>query len=91
MAKEQFRNERLASINTRHQTVNVQGILEKMLAGMMETGVVKRDDPKMLAMQLAAPSILLISKSDRHPGGREEILKEFESYVRHFCDVYMTR
>lgn len=91
LTQEQFRNKRMADITNRHQMEDVQSLMEKMLGGMMETGVVKKDDPRLLAVEIASPAVLLVSESDRMPDKRDEILKTFEEHIRHFCDVYFLK
>ena len=89
LVKEQFRNERLAAVTTRHQTDGVVGMFEKIISGMMKAGLVKEDDAKMLAVEVTAPAVLMIAKADRHPQCGQEILDAIERHLRHFCDVYM--
>ena len=91
LTQEQFRNKRMADITNRHQMEDVQSLMVKMLGGMMETGVVKKDDPRLLAVELASPAVLMVSESDRLPDKRDEILKKFEEHIRHFCDVYFLK
>lgn len=91
LVQEQFRNERLAEITTRHQVEGIRHMYTKILAGMMDAGIVVKDDPELLAMELTAPASLLISQADRQPQCADEILGKIERHLRHFCDVYMRR
>lgn len=90
LVQEQFRNERLAGITTRHQLDGLQGMYTKIIRSMMDSGLFKEDDPGLLATELTAPIVLWISKADRQPQSCQEILKDIENHIRHFCDVYMT-
>ena len=90
LVQEQFRNERLAAVTTRHQLEGVQKMYTRILAGMMEKGLVVKDDPELLANELASPVVLLIAKADRQPQLEREITESIERHIRHFCDVYMT-
>ena len=90
LVQEQFRNERLAEITTRHQLDGIQKMYVKILEGMIQKGTIKKDDPEMLAMELTAPVALLIAKADRQPRCEKEIMGGIEKHLRHFCDVYMT-
>lgn len=90
LVQEQFRNERLAAVTTRHQLEGVQKMYTRILAGMMEKGLVVKDDPELLANELASPVVLLIAKADRQPQSEREITQSIERHIRHFCDVYMT-
>ena len=90
LVQEQFRNERLAAVTTRHQLEGVQKMYTIIIAGMMEKGLVVKDDPELLANELASPVVLLIAKADRQPQYEQEITESIERHIRHFCDVYMT-
>ena len=89
LVQEQFRNERLAEITTSHQVEGIQQMYTKILTGMMEEGIVVRDDPPLLAMELTSPAVLLISQADRQPQCANEILEKIEKHLQHFCDVYI--
>lgn len=90
LVQEQFRNERLAAVTTRHQLEGVQKMYTRILAGMMEKGLVFKDDPELLANELTAQVVLLIAQADRQPQLEREITQSIERHIRHFCDVYMT-
>ena len=89
LVQEQFRSERLAAITTRHQLDGLQGMYTKIISGMMEKGLFREDDPTLLATEVTAPVVLLISKADRQPQYEQEIMGNIEKHIRHFCDVYM--
>ena len=56
---------------------------------MMDEGIVVKDDPKLLAIELTAPAVLQIARSDRQPQCEKESMKCIEKHLRHFCKVYM--
>ena len=89
LVQEQFRNERLAKITTSHQLDGLQRMYTKLISKMMENGLVKKDDPAMLAMETTAPVVVMIAKADRQPEYQSELLGDIERYLRHFCDEYM--
>ena len=88
LVQEQFRNERIAEVTSWHQFDGVIGMYEKIIGGMMETGLFKEDDPAMLATQLTAPVVLMVAKVDRQPECEMDILACIEKHIRHFCSVY---
>lgn len=90
LVQEQFRNERLAAVTTRHQLEGVQKMYTRILACMMEKGLFIKDDPELLANELTAQVVLLIAQADRQPQLEREITQSIERHIRHFCDVYMT-
>ena len=91
LVQEQFRNDRLAEITTRHQLVGIQKMYEKIIEGMMKSGLFIHDDPALLAIELVSPVVLWVSKADREPQYEQEIMECIEKHIIHFCDVYMRR
>ena len=86
LVQEQFRNERISEVTTKHQLDGIQGMFAKIIKGMMDAGIVVKDDPKLLAVELTAPAVLQIARSDRQPQREEECI---ERHLKHFCRVYM--
>ena len=91
LVQEQFRNERISEVTTRHQLDGIQRMFAKIIKGMMDEGIVKNDDPALLAAELTAPAVLQIAKSDRQPQCEEECTRFIEKHLRHFCKVYMKK
>ena len=89
LVQEQFRNERISEVTTRHQLDGIQRMFAKIIKGMMDEGIIKNDDPELLAVELTAPAVLQIAKSDRQPQCGEECMEYIEKHMRHFCKVYM--
>jgi len=89
LVQEQFRNERISEVTTMHQLDGIQGMFAKIIKGMMDKGIVKKDDPELLSAELTAPAVLQIARSDRQPQCEKEALKSIEKHLRHFCDMYM--
>ena len=89
LVQEQFRNERISGATTRHQLDGIQRMFAKIIKGMMDEGIVIDDDPELLAVELTAPAVLQIARSDRQPQYEEECIKNIEKHLRHFCKVYM--
>ena len=88
LVQEQFRNDRLAEITTRHQLEGVQRMYTIIIEAMMDKGLFDKDDPELLATELASPVVLWVAKADRQPQFEQAIIKSIEKYIRHFCDVY---
>ena len=89
LVQEQFRNERISEATTRHQLDGVQRMFAKIIKGMMDEGIVVKDDPELLAVELTAPAVLQIARSDRQPQCEKESIEYIEKHLRHFCKVYM--
>ena len=54
----------------------------------MSRGLLRRDDPEMLAFAYTAPISALIHLCDREPKKTEEAIKQVEAFSRHFVTVY---
>ena len=91
LVQEQFRNERISQVTTKHQLDGIQGMFAKIIKGMMDKGLVIKDDPALLSAELTAPAVLQIARSDRQPQYEKEALESIEKHIRHFCDVYMKK
>ena len=89
LVQEQFRNERISEVTTRHQLDGIQRMFAKIIKGMMDEGIVVKDDPKLLAAELTAPAVLQIARADRQPQCEKECMEYIEKHLRHFCKVYM--
>ena len=89
LVQEQFRNQRTSEVTTMPQLDGVQRMFAKILKGMMDKGLVKEDDPELLSVELTAPAVLQIARSDRQPQCEKDALECIERHLRHFCNVYM--
>ena len=89
LVQEQFRNERISEVTTRHQLDGIQRMFAKIIKEMMDKGLVAQDDPNLLAAELTAPAVLQIARSDRQPQCEKERMEYIEKHLRHFCKVYM--
>ena len=75
---EQFRDDRARSLATKH-----------FLTGLtMDKGLLRRDDPAMLAFAYITPISALIHLCDREPEKAEEAMAQVEAFSRHFIKVY---
>ena len=55
---------------------------------MMDKGLLRRDDPAMLAFAYTAPITSLIHLCDREPDRTDEALTKVEAFIRHFIKTY---
>ena len=89
LLKEQFRDERARQFATLHFLNGTKEIYKKVFAEMMENGILKKDDPDMLALAFTAPVTSLIHYCDREPEKEPEIMRQIEAFVKHFIKIYM--
>ena len=59
-----------------------------IFAGMMNKGLIRKDDPAMLAFAYTAPISALIHLCDREPDKVDEALAKVEAFSRHFIKTY---
>lgn len=85
---EQFRDERACRLATLHFMTGTKDIYTKIFAEMMENGILKKDDPAMLAFAYTAPITALIHCCDREPEKEPELRQQLEAFVRHFIKTY---
>lgn len=85
---EQFRDERARHFATLHFLTGTKEIYTKIFAEMMERGILKKEDPEMLAFAYTAPITALVHDRDREPEKEPEILRQVEAFVKHFIDTH---
>ena len=85
---EQFRDERARDLATKHFLTGLTDMFTRLFRGMMDKGLLRNDDPKMLAFAYIAPISALIHLCDREPEKTEEALKQAETFSRHFVRTY---
>ena len=85
---EQFRDGRARELATKHFLTGLTEMFTHVFSGMMEKGLLRRDDPAMLAFAYTAPISALIHLCDREPERTEEAIKQVEAFSRHFIKVY---
>ena len=85
---EQFRDERARDLATKHFLTGLKDMFTHIFAGMMDKGLLRRDDPEMLAFAYTSPISALIHWCDREPEKTEEAMAQIEAFSRHFVKTY---
>ena len=85
---EQFRDDRARDLATKHFLTGLRDMFTPIFAGMMDSGLLRRDDPAMLAFAYTAPISALIHLCDREPEKTEDAIARVEAFSRHFVKVY---
>ena len=88
LAIEQFRDERARDLASKYFLTGLTAMFTQLFAAMMEKGLLRRDDPSMLAFAYTAPISALIHLCDREPEKREGAVAQAEAFSRHFAAVY---
>lgn len=87
LAIEQFRDERAKGLATRHFLTGLTQLFTPVFEGMMEKGLLRQDDPEMLAFAYTAPISALIHLCDREPEKTEAAIRRIEAFSRHFMAI----
>ncbi len=85
---EQFRDERARELATRHFLTGLTEMFTYLFRGMMEKGILKQDDPEMVAFAYTTPVSALIHLCDREPEKTASAMAQAEAFSRHFIKVY---
>ncbi|MBQ9944169.1 MAG: TetR/AcrR family transcriptional regulator [Clostridia bacterium] len=81
---EQFHDARVCKLATKHFLEGTARIYTKVFESMMEKGLLKKEDPAMLAISFTAPISAFIHLCDREPGRTTEAFDKMETYIRYF-------
>lgn len=85
---ERFRNQEL---NKMYEDLFVNGAVqyeEMIFSSLITAGVIKKEDPHVIALRFYTPIYYLLQKYDMHPDREEEAKKELISMVTEFCETY---
>ena len=85
---EQYRDIRARELATKHFLTGLTEIFTQIFAGMMDKGLILRDDPAMLAFAYTTPISALIHLCDREPEKTEDAIGQIEAFSRHFIATY---
>ena len=85
---EQYRDVRARELATKHFLTGLTDMFTQIFTGMMEKGLLRQDDPGMLAFAYTAPISALIHLCDREPEKTEEAIRQVEAFSRHFVKTY---
>ena len=85
---EQFRDDRARDLATKHFLTGLKEMFTHIFTGMMDKGLLQKEDPEMLAFAYTAPISALIHWCDREPEKTEEAMAQIEAFSRHFVKTY---
>ncbi len=88
---EQFRDERARDLVTKHFLTGLTDMFTPLFSGMMDKGLIRRDDPALLAFANTSPISALIHLCDREPEKTEDAIRKIEAFSRYFIAVYGMR
>ena len=72
----------------KHFLTELTDIFTRIFTSMMDKGLLRKDDPEMLAFAYTAPISALIHLCDREPERAEEAIRQAEAFSQHFIQIY---
>jgi AcrR family transcriptional regulator len=85
---EQYRDERARKLATKHFLTGLTEMFSHVFSGMMEKGLLRRENPQLLAFSYTAPISALIHLCDREPDRTDDALDRIEAFARLFIQTY---
>ena len=85
---EQYRDVRARELATKHFLTGLTDMFAQVFSGMMDKGLLRKDDPKMLAFAYTSPISALIHHCDREPEKAEDVIRQVEAFSLHFVKTY---
>lgn len=85
---EQFHDERVCKLATKHFLTGTQRMFTAIFKEMIAGGLLKKDNPEMLAFLYTAPVTALIQLCTREPERQAEVLGQTEDFVKYFISAY---
>jgi len=85
---EQYRDDRARTLATKHFITGLTEMFTPVFAGMMKKGLLREDDPAMLAFAFTTPISALIHLCDREPEKTEEAMKQIEAFSKFFIGIH---
>ena len=88
MTVEQFRHPELAARLNRRYVDSQIDAFEQLMQEFMDTGMYRKGNARLMAVQFAAPVIMCFDVCDREPDRKDEMLKLLADHVHQFNAVY---
>lgn len=88
LTTQQFKDEKIREVATKYFLEGFVTMFTRIFKGMMNKGVLKTDDPKMLAFSFVTPISSLVSLCDRDPKCNRKVTKWVTDFTNHFMDTY---
>ena len=85
---EQFHDDRVKKLATEHFVNGTKAIFQRIFEKMTEADLLIKEDPELLAFAFTSPITSLIHYCDREPEMEPMIMRQIETYVRHFIRTY---
>lgn len=88
VSKERDRRPELAQLYNRRYYFDQVDYMEQLMRQLIDVGIMRDADPRMLAVEYVSPVCMLIDVCDLEPAREEEAMRIIEAHVRQFNRVY---
>ena len=88
LVMEQFQNPELAKLQTKQNYSDVMNYFNGLMNYLIRQGVLREDDPEIMAAQLCLPISAWINLCDREPDRETEVMELVGRHIRQFFRVY---
>ena len=85
---EQFQNPELAKLQTKQNYTDVIRYFTGLIQCMIRKGILRDDDPEIMASQLCLPISVWINLCDREPEREAEAIALVDRHIRQFFRIY---
>ena len=85
---EQFQNPELAKLQTKQNYTDVIRYFTGLIQCMIRKGILRDDDPEIMALQLCLPISVWINLCDREPEREAEAIALVDRHIRQFFRIY---
>ena len=85
---EQFQNPELAKLQTRQHYSDVMQYFAGLIKYLIRQGVLREDDPEIMAAQLCLPISTWINLCDREPDREVEVMELIGKHILQFFRLY---
>ena len=85
---EQYRNPGLAKLQTKQNYTDVMHYFTDLMKHLIRRGVLREDDPEIMAAQFCLPISTWINLCDREPEREAEVMELVERHIQQFFKVY---
>ena len=87
---EQFQNPELAKLQTKQNYSDVMEYFTGLINCLILQGILKDNDPEIMAAQLCLPISMWINLCDREPERESEVMELVNRHIRQFFRLYQT-
>ena len=85
---EQYRNPGLAKLQTKQNYTDVMHYFTDLMKYLIRRGVLREDDPEIMAAQFCLPISTWINLCDREPEREAKVMELVERHIQQFFKVY---